>query len=80
MTAAFVYDAIRTPFGRFGGGLAKIRPDDLAATVTKAVLERSPRLDPERIDEIVFGNATMRLKTGDRVRVDGTAGTVELLS
>ena len=45
MTSAFVYDAIRTPFGRFGGGLAKIRPDDLAATVIKAVLDRSPRLD-----------------------------------
>ena len=57
MTAAFVYDAIRTPFGRFGGGLAKIRPDDLGATVMKAALERSPDLDPERIDEIVFGNA-----------------------
>ena len=57
MTAAFVYDAIRTPFGRFGGGLAKIRPDDLAAIVIKAVLDRSPHLDPERIDEIVFGNA-----------------------
>ena len=57
MTAAFVYDAIRTPFGRFGGGLAKIRPDDLGATVIKAVLERAPDLDPERIDEIVFGNA-----------------------
>ncbi len=57
MTSAFVYDAIRTPFGRFGGGLAKIRPDDLAATVIKAVVDRSPHLDPERIDEIVFGNA-----------------------
>ena len=57
MTAAFVYDAIRTPFGRLGGGLAKIRPDDLAATVIRAVLDRSPDLDPERIDEIVFGNA-----------------------
>ena len=57
MIAAFVYDAIRTPFGRFGGGLAKIRPDDLAATVIKAVLDRSPHLDPERVDEIVFGNA-----------------------
>ena len=57
MTAAFVYDAIRTPFGRFGGGLAKIRPDDLAATVIKAVLDRSPALDPERIDEVFFGNA-----------------------
>jgi acetyl-CoA acyltransferase len=57
MTAAFVYDAIRTPFGRFGGGLAKIRPDDLAATVIKDVLERSPNFDPERLDEIVFGNA-----------------------
>ena len=42
MTAAFVYDAIRTPFGRFGGGLAKIRPDDLAATVIKAAHRTLP--------------------------------------
>lgn len=57
MSAAFVYDAVRTPFGRYGGGLAGIRPDDLAAHVVSALLERSPGLDPARIDDAWFGNA-----------------------
>jgi acetyl-CoA acyltransferase len=57
MTAAFVYDSVRTPFGRFGGALAGVRPDDLAATVLRALLERSPALDPARVDEVVLGNA-----------------------
>ena len=42
MTAAFVYDAVRTPFGKFGGGLAGVRPDDLAAVVLGAVRDRTP--------------------------------------
>ena len=54
---AYVIDAVRTPFGRYGGALAHTRPDDLAAHVVGAVLERSPGLDPARIDDIVFGNA-----------------------
>jgi acetyl-CoA acetyltransferase family protein len=57
MTAAYLYDAIRTPFGRFGGSLAGVRPDDLAAHVVRALVDRSPTLDPERIDDVVFGNA-----------------------
>ncbi|WP_030484429.1 thiolase family protein [Nocardioides aequoreus] len=57
MTSAFVYDAVRTPFGRFGGALAGTRPDDLAATVVRAVVERSPDLDPALVDEVVLGNA-----------------------
>ncbi|HET7398650.1 MAG TPA: thiolase family protein [Intrasporangium sp.] len=57
MTAAYVYQAVRTPFGRFGGALAAVRPDDLAATALTAVLDRLPALDPARIDEIVLGNA-----------------------
>ncbi len=57
MTAAYVYDAIRTPFGRFGGALARTRPDDLAALVVGQLVARSPKLDPERIDEVVLGNA-----------------------
>ena len=52
--SAFVYDAVRTPFGRFGGGLAEVRPDDLAATVLTALVERTPGLVP---DEVVLGNA-----------------------
>lgn len=57
MADAFVYDAVRTPFGRFGGALSPVRPDDLAATVLRAVAERSPALDPSDIDEVVFGAA-----------------------
>jgi acetyl-CoA acetyltransferase family protein len=57
MTAAYLYDAIRTPFGRFGGSLAGVRPDDLAAHVVRALVDRSPTLDPERIDDVLFGNA-----------------------
>jgi acetyl-CoA acyltransferase len=54
MSNAFVYDAVRTPFGRFGGGLADVRPDDLAATALSAVTERTPGLVP---DEVLLGNA-----------------------
>src|ERR1700742_1400673 len=57
MTNAYVYDAIRTPFGRYGGGLAPERPDGLAAHVVTALLERSPGLDPAAIDDVIFGNA-----------------------
>jgi acetyl-CoA acetyltransferase family protein len=53
----FVYDAIRTPFGRHGGALADSRPDDLAALVIRALIERAPGLDPARVDEIILGNA-----------------------
>jgi acetyl-CoA acetyltransferase family protein len=52
----FVVDAVRTRTGRYGGALAGVRPDDLAATVVGALLERSPGLDPERIDDVYFGN------------------------
>jgi acetyl-CoA acyltransferase len=55
--SSFVYGAVRTPFGRFGGALAGVRPDDLAAHVIRALLERSPRLDPGRVDDVVWGNA-----------------------
>jgi acetyl-CoA acyltransferase len=57
MSDAFVYDAVRTPFGRFDGALAKVRPDDLGATVLRAIAERSPALDTAAVDEVVFGNA-----------------------
>jgi acetyl-CoA acetyltransferase family protein len=57
MADAYVLDAVRTPFGRYGGGLAHVRPDDLAAHVVRAILERSPGLDPGRIDDVSFGNA-----------------------
>ncbi len=57
MADVFVYDAVRTPFGKYGGALAGVRPDDLAAHVVRTLVGRSPDLDPARIDEVVLGNA-----------------------
>jgi acetyl-CoA acetyltransferase family protein len=51
----YVVDAVRTPIGKIGGGLAHVRPDDLAATVVRAVVERSG-VDPAAIDDVHFGN------------------------
>ncbi|KOU06678.1 beta-ketoadipyl CoA thiolase [Streptomyces sp. NRRL F-5755] len=53
----YVVDAVRTPIGRYGGALAGTRPDDLAAHVVRALVERTPQLDPARIDDVVFGDA-----------------------
>jgi 3-oxoadipyl-CoA thiolase len=53
----YVCDAVRTPFGRYGGALASVRPDDLAAHVLAALLQRSPGLDPAAIDEVYLGCA-----------------------
>jgi acetyl-CoA acyltransferase len=57
MSAAYVLDAVRTPFGRYGGGLAGVRPDDLAAHVVRSLLTRTPAVDPEQIDDVLFGDA-----------------------
>src|SRR5689334_6956163 len=57
MSAAYVLDAVRTPFGRYGGGLASVRPDDLGAHAVRALLARAPELDPARIDDVYFGDA-----------------------
>ncbi|MFZ2013443.1 MAG: thiolase family protein [Nocardioides sp.] len=57
MGHAFLYTSVRTPFGRFGGALARSRPDDLAATVVRAVLDRAPGLDPVTLDDVILGCA-----------------------
>ncbi|GIH62741.1 thiolase family protein [Microbispora siamensis] len=57
MGSAFVYAAARTPFGRFNGALAGVRPDDLAATALRGVLAKLPGLDPAEIGDVVWGNA-----------------------
>ncbi|MBB5633875.1 acetyl-CoA acetyltransferase family protein [Cryobacterium mesophilum] len=57
MPSSFVFDAIRTPFGRLGKALAGVRPDDLAATVLAQLLQRNPALDPARVDDIILGDA-----------------------
>ncbi|MEO5852588.1 MAG: thiolase family protein [Nocardioides sp.] len=56
-TDAFLYAATRTPFGRFGGALAGVRPDDLAAVALTGLLAKAPELDPARIGDVVWGNA-----------------------
>jgi acetyl-CoA acetyltransferase family protein len=55
--AVYVVDAVRTPVGRYGGALAAVRPDDLAARVVAALLERTTTLDGGRVDEVVLGAA-----------------------
>jgi len=57
MTEAYVYGTARTPFGRFGGGLSGVRPDDLAAHAIDALVRAAPGLDPGVVDEVVLGNA-----------------------
>lgn len=57
MNQAFICDAVRTPFGRFGGTLASVRADDLAAIPLKALLARHPNLDLAVIDDVIYGCA-----------------------
>ncbi|MGE7928869.1 acetyl-CoA C-acyltransferase [Lysinibacillus xylanilyticus] len=57
MTEVVIIDAVRTPIGRYKGALKTVRPDDLAATVIKALIERNPKVPVEQIEDIIFGNA-----------------------
>ena len=57
MSDAFICDAVRTPFGRYGGSLASVRPDDLGAVVIKALKERNGAVDWSQVDDVIFGNA-----------------------
>src|ERR1700736_4399585 len=57
MKEAFVCDAIRTPFGRYGGALATTRADDLAAVPIRALMERNPKGDWSAVDDVVYGCA-----------------------
>jgi acetyl-CoA acetyltransferase family protein len=57
VSSAYIYEAVRTPFGRLGGALAGVRPDDLATHALKALLERVPALDPAAIDDVILGDA-----------------------
>jgi acetyl-CoA C-acetyltransferase len=57
MTEAFVCDAIRTPIGWYGGALSSVRTDDLAAIPIKALMARQPRVDWERVDDVIYGCA-----------------------
>ena len=55
MQQAFLCDAVRTPFGRYGGALAGVRTDDLAAIPLRALLGRNPQLDPGALDDVIYG-------------------------
>jgi acetyl-CoA acyltransferase len=57
MTDAFICDALRTPFGRYGGALSSVRADDLGAIPIRALLARHPELDPAAIDDVLYGCA-----------------------
>ncbi|MBZ6083687.1 thiolase family protein [Streptomyces olivaceus] len=57
MRSVYVVDAVRTPIGKYNGALASVRPDDLAAHAIRALLARTPELDPSRIEDVYFGNA-----------------------
>jgi 3-oxoadipyl-CoA thiolase len=57
MNSAFICDALRTPFGRYGSALASIRPDDLATIPLRALLARNPHLDPAELDDVILGCA-----------------------
>lgn len=57
MKAVYVIDAVRTPIGKYAGTLSSVRPDDLAATVIKALIERNPNMDLQVIEDVIFGAA-----------------------
>lgn len=57
MTQAYILDIVRTPVGKFGGALATVRPDDLAALVIRSLMKRNPEIDPELVEDIVLGAA-----------------------
>jgi len=57
LNEAFICDAIRTPFGRYGGALSTVRPDDLAAIPLRALVERNPKVDWAALDDVILGCA-----------------------
>lgn len=57
MNTAYIIDAVRTPVGKFGGSLATVRPDDLAAHVIKAIVQRNPNADYSKVEDVIMGAA-----------------------
>uniref|UniRef100_UPI0022286518 thiolase family protein n=1 Tax=Acinetobacter sp. MB5 TaxID=2069438 RepID=UPI0022286518 len=57
MKNAYIIDAIRTPFGRYAGGLAAVRADDLGALPIKALMQRNPSVDWQQVDDVIYGCA-----------------------
>ena len=57
MTQAYICDAVRTPIGRYGGSLAHVRADDLAAIPIRALIDRNPGVDWDQVDDVIYGCA-----------------------
>jgi len=57
MNTAYIIDAVRTPVGKFGGSLATVRPDDLAAHVIKSIVQRNPDVDYSKVEDVIMGAA-----------------------
>lgn len=57
MKAAYIIDLLRTPIGKYGGTLATVRPDDLAAHVIRKLLDRNPSINPDQIEDVILGAA-----------------------
>ena len=57
LTQAFICDAIRTPFGRYGGALSSVRTDDLGAIPLRALMARNPKVDWAAVTDVLYGNA-----------------------
>ncbi len=57
MNTAYIIDAVRTPVGKFGGSLATVRPDDLAAHVIKSIVQRNPDADYSKVEDVILGAA-----------------------
>jgi acetyl-CoA acetyltransferase len=60
---AFICDAVRTPIGRYAGALATVRTDDLAAALISALMAKHPRLDWERLDDVILAAPTRPART-----------------
>jgi 3-oxoadipyl-CoA thiolase len=57
MPEAYIVDAVRTPVGKFGGGLSSVRPDDMAAHVLRELMRRNPSVDPKSVEDVIMGAA-----------------------
>ncbi len=77
MREVFICDAVRTPIGRYGGALASVRADDLAAVPIRALRERQPQVDWARLDDVVLGWRFVNPSMRDAFGVDSMPETAE---
>ena len=61
MNQAFICDAVRTPFGRYGGALSSVRTDDLGAIPLRALMQRNPKVDWQAITDVIYGCANQEI-------------------